>query len=123
MSGNDFDTPEMCVPQGSFETFRFTLVDDAGAAVDLTPYVDIRLQVADGPGSSPFITKTIGSGIAIIGAPTAGIFEVTFDGTDTSGVTPGTYKYDVWADQAASADFAIIGLSDFVVLKKVTTVP
>ena len=72
---------------------RFTLVDAAGVAVDITGFTGFLLTVdpssePTGPGNNLF--QSIG---AIVGAPTAGVFEYPISLVD-SDQTPEVYFYD-----------------------------
>lgn len=75
---------------GEDRTFRFTILDQTGAAVDITGWTvqfEFRTAVTD---SSPLLALTVGSGITLTN-PTAGILDVAVTRAQTTGVlTPGT---------------------------------
>lgn len=71
---------------------RFTVTDEAGAAVNLTS-ATIKWQLKAGIGETALITKTTSSGITITDAA-AGKFTVDIANEDTAGLDPGTYKHE-----------------------------
>jgi hypothetical protein len=76
---------------GEHKTLRFTVVDAAGAAVNITGWlIDFKISATN---SGPRIfTKSVGSGITLT-TPASGILDVTINTADTSGLAPGVYYY------------------------------
>lgn len=86
MVAGDSITIEIAVPD-----------EDGDGAFDLTPLVaaswwmapDARTASADVP-----LKKTLGDGIAVKGAPAAGILAVTLDPADTQDIAPAGYYHE-----------------------------
>ncbi len=73
-------------PEGTTFRYRFTLVDQAGAPINLTGAALTWAAYPAGTAKTgvpvPFLTKTIGSGITVISAP-AGTIELAFAPAET----------------------------------------
>jgi len=85
---------------GEDKTLRFTVVDQNGAAQNVTGYtMDFKLS-ATFSGDRLF-TKTVGAGITLT-SPAGGIVDVQIDAADTSGLSPTTYYYVLRRTNAGS---------------------
>ena len=76
--------------EGDDQNLNVTVLDDAGAVVDISSASAIDWKMSSDEFTSPSISKTLGSGITITNGP-AGIFQVALTGTDTDGLSPGYY--------------------------------
>ena len=81
--------------QGEDILLQLTIVDDDGAAVDITGYTFTCTILANYGDATPVAGPyTIGSGITIIDAAT-GRVDVAIPDGDTDGLDAGPYVYDV----------------------------
>ena len=76
--------------EGDNQNLNVTVLDAAGAVVDITGASAIDWKMSVDEFTAPTISKSLGSGIAVTNGP-AGIFTVTLDPADTNGKTPGIY--------------------------------
>ena len=76
--------------EGDDQNLNVTVLDDAGAVVDITSASALDWKMAVNELTSPVISKTLGAGITVTNGP-AGIFQVALAGTDTDGLAGGTY--------------------------------
>jgi hypothetical protein len=79
---------------------------------DLTAYdltgATLTYEISAGGGALPFVTKTIGSGIAYDGAATAGKVIITIDATDTRGKA-GVYTHELQIIKSGKQDTVLHG--------------
>lgn len=87
---------QFSMTRGDAKSYRVTVKDEAGALVDLTG-ATIKAQFRKHPHSPPAITKEIGSGIVVEGAPTGGVFRIDIAPADTTalGNWRQVYGFDV----------------------------
>lgn len=78
---------------GDGKTIRYTVVDAAGAAVNITGWL-VRFTVAPEPGDTAVMEKEGGSGITLT-TPLSGILDVDINALDTDDIPPGTYIYSL----------------------------
>ena len=107
--------------KGESRTFRTTIRDSTGALVDLSTATAIEFQVKDADGDSdpPLISKSIGSGITLVGGGTGGQFDIALDPSDTSSspdLAIKTFRYDVVVVLSTGARHYVIPPSDFTVV-------
>lgn len=96
------ETP-FSMTRGDARSFRVTVKDEAGAAVDLTG-ATIKFQARKHPHSSTAVlSKTLGSGIAVENAA-GGVFRIDIAPADTAalGNWRQEYLYDVEVTKAGS---------------------
>lgn len=78
---------------GEHKTLRFTVLDSAGAAVDITGWlIDFKISATN--SGARLFTKSVGSGI-VLTTPASGILDVTINAADTTALAAGTYFYAV----------------------------
>lgn len=75
---------------GDSKKLRFTVIDDAGAAKNLTGAAIVWKAAKTAGSSTALITKSVGSGITITD-PTGGLFEVRLDPADTASLSGDFY--------------------------------
>ena len=76
---------------GDDNTINITVTDDAGDVVDISTVTAITWKLcASERSTTTIISKTLGSGISLIGGRTGGIFQVAIDSADSTGLD-GTY--------------------------------
>ena len=91
------------VYQGANRTYRITVVDTDGVAVDLTGATivfTVRKTVTCEPHIIRKATDTPSEG-QILSPETDGIAEIYLVPADTGRTLPGDYKYDLWVDDLA----------------------
>lgn len=86
---------QFTMTRGDARSYRVSVKDDAGAAVDLTG-ATIKYQARKHPHSDPIITKTEADGIVIEDAA-GGVFRIDLEPADTSalGNWRQVYGFDV----------------------------
>lgn len=77
------------VYQGEGKSLVFTVVDENGAAIDITG-ATVTWRLAKIAAAGSLLEKTVGSGI-VLTTPGSGILTVTLDAADTSGRVAGEY--------------------------------
>lgn len=82
-------------PRGDTYPFRVPITDDADPPqpIDLTSAA-LAYALMRAPGSTPFVNKSIGSGITVVGPPTDGIVDIVIDPADTEALPAGTYYHE-----------------------------
>ena len=81
--------------RGDTTIYRFTCVDAAGAAVDLssaTAALAVRRTITD---PDPLIRKTSEDGLTLVVPKTGGLIDLEIEPPDTTGLTPGVYIWDL----------------------------
>ena len=77
---------------GDDNTLEVTVVDDAGAIVDISSAQEITWKMAQDEWSSVDISKSLSGGwISMPGGGSDAIFHVVLSGIDTSSLDQGTY--------------------------------
>lgn len=91
---------QFTLTRGDAKSYRVTVKDDAGAAVDLTG-ATVQFAARKHPHSAAVITKSDGAGIVIENAA-QGVFRIDLDPEDTSslGNWRQTYGFDVQVTKA-----------------------
>lgn len=114
--------------RGETKILDFTVVDERGAAVDLTgatAYLRMRPDAKSDPVVS--IISTGGSPQIVLldqtATPTKGKFRATIAPADTHDLLIGTYVWDSWIVTASLDRFAVVGPSQCTLLQEVTTIP
>jgi hypothetical protein len=98
-------TPADHLFAGDAITLRYTVVDEAGAALDIASWEGVEFIVRPGPGITASITKELGDGITLTDAPN-GVLDVEIDAADTASLRAGTYIYTL-RHTSAGADRTI----------------
>jgi len=82
-------TATIWIVQNDSKSWTVSVVDSAGAAVDLTGYTAATFSVKAkfGAGEPVIAAKTLGSGTSIPSPESGGLVRVTLDPADLSGVT------------------------------------
>lgn len=108
--------------RGETKTLDLSIIDGAGAAVDITG-ASIYMTVATDTGETPLIEKaTGGSGITITDAA-GGLAEVVIDAADTATLDIACYQYDVWLEFAGPVRHPVVKPAPFNVLASVKVFP
>lgn len=81
------------IVKGEDITFNVYLKDSYGRPYDLTGYTQITVIV-----QSVAISKTVGSGVALLGGATAGAIAVSLSDTDTALLVEGPVNFEVLID-------------------------
>jgi len=84
---------KLIIDQGSTFQLRVTWKDSNGDPVDLTPYSARLMLRTDYEAASPTISLTSSSGITLGGA--AGTIDIEMTASQTSGLVPCVYVYDL----------------------------
>lgn len=74
---------------GEDKVLEFTVVDSAGAAVNITGWA-LEWILRSGAGERALLTKTVGSGVTITGGA-GGVCQVAIADTDTDDLAAGRY--------------------------------
>jgi hypothetical protein len=83
--------------KGADKVFRYQIVDSAGAAQDVTSWTFEWVLRRTPAGATAHISKTLGSGIALVGAAGLGVIDVTILDTDTDALTAAEdYFFTLW---------------------------
>jgi hypothetical protein len=91
---NEFD-----LFSGDDYVLHFTIVDEAGVAVDLSGAQQITFALARKVSVEPLFSKTLGSGVTVTDGP-AGKVDVAIDAADTDALK-GAYYHEVELRNAA----------------------
>ncbi len=100
---------------GDSKTITLTVLDADGDAVDLTG-ADVFFAVANEPGATAFIEKSVGSGVTLTD-PTNGVATIAIDPSDTVSVTPSDYFYDVRVELSTGDRNTVVAPSTFRILQ------
>ena len=92
---------------GEKKVLHFTVVDSAGAAVNITGWA-LNWVLTDKPGTTALITKTTSSGITITNGA-GGVYQVTIDAADQTTLAAGTYYYRSWRTTSGSEQALAFG--------------
>jgi hypothetical protein len=80
--------------RGDTSHYRFTCVDAAGAALDLTGASAMLMVKARG-SDDPLITKTETLGLSIVNPASGGLIDLELLPADTASLAPSHYRYDL----------------------------
>lgn len=105
--------------RGNNKTFPITVTQKSdGGVVDLTgSTLTMEVKAKTGDADPALISKT-----ATLTDPANGIAEFELEPSDTSGLDPGQYSYDVVLVTATSKRYTIIGPNPFTILAVVNQV-
>ncbi len=98
--------PRMYMASGDIKTFAFTMKDTAGAAVDISSFGELDIQVfattaGDGlPTGSAVITENLAGDVNLTGGGTTGGYELVLVAADTASLS-GDYWLEVLAEDAS----------------------
>jgi hypothetical protein len=111
--------------RGQDKTYLVTVVDDAGAAIDLTGGT-MFFRVSDTPGSAHLIiakSSAVGAEITFLAqsGATLGQAEIYIVPADTSDLEADVYYYDVWFQLGSGKRYPVIPPSRFEVLPPVSS--
>lgn len=84
--------------QGEAKVIRVTVVDSDGAVIDISSIGSIIWKMGK-PKSAPQVEKSLGSGISIDNGP-AGVFLITLDAADTTGIAADKYSHEARLDDS-----------------------
>jgi hypothetical protein len=80
---------------GETKTLRFELVDEAGAALDISGYSAVKFGLAKVAGGTRVVSRAApGAGITVASNPA--VVDVTLTDQESGALTPGRYVADVW---------------------------
>lgn len=80
----------LCIPRGDYRRIIVSIVDDAGAAVDVSGFSSVEYGIATNVDAVPVISKSLGSGI-VLGGDNASVV-ITLTEADTK-LIPQEYVY------------------------------
>ena len=99
------------IMSGDIKTIELALIDDDGAALDLTGYGDIDFQVfalVDGvPSGAAVISENILGDVSIADADD-GYVDIDLVASDTSGLD-GTYYWELQAEDGSGNEHTVLG--------------
>jgi hypothetical protein len=87
---------------GADKTFRYTIVDANGAPQDVTGWTFTWVLRQPASGATALISKTLGSGISVVGSAANGVIDVAIAAADTASLASGTYFYTLWRTNTGS---------------------
>jgi hypothetical protein len=110
--------------RGANKTLQLTVTNPDSTATNLTGCKLILSVKSDQYNDLPIVQKlsTVPSQGAIT-KPREGLAEFYFVPSDTQGLTPKTYIYDVWLVTTAGDQFPVVQTSNLVLLAGVTYLP
>ena len=82
--------------QGDDKTFRLSVVDSAGSAVDISTWSALTFVAKENRTiATSIISKSLGAGITLVGGGTGGLADIEVEDTDTAGEIPRTLVFAV----------------------------
>tara|TARA_R110002126_G_scaffold14054_6_gene59790 strand:+ start:182 stop:529 length:348 start_codon:yes stop_codon:yes gene_type:complete len=94
--------------EGDDQNLNVTVLDDAGAVVDISSASAIDWKMSTDEMTSPVVSKTLGAGITVTDGPN-GVFQVALVGADTDGLDTRTYYQASRITLAANLSHVAIG--------------
>ena len=93
---------------GDDETINLTAIDDSGATINISSASAIVWKLAQDERSTATVTKSLGSGVALVGGGSGGIFSVAIDAADSTGLD-GTYYHSATVTLSSDVTHVTIG--------------